>query len=184
MSLEKTLDALEEKYYGELEEDKDAIIPELEALHKETSEKGIEEFRTFSKAVLTRFGGVYQPYVFWVELREFMKASTNRQELFDIIHAFTESGFESEETKKMKPLLITYFSMEKEFELDKIQNLIVNKAHPDVQEYFRKLTSFVEKSYTSVKMYEEKFDMLMDLTPDFDLLRMPVIKLKEHLATL
>jgi len=184
MSLEKKLDALEDKYYGELEEDKDAIIPELEALHKEHSDKGIDEFRVFAKEVMTRFGGVYQPYIFWVELREYMKDSSNRMELFNIIQAFTESGFEVEETKKMKPLLITYFSMEKEFELDKIQNLIVEKAHVDVQEYFRKLTSFVEKSFTSVKMYEEKFDMLMDLTPDFDLLRMPVIKLKEHLATL
>ena len=49
MSLAKTLAQLEERYYDELEEDRNAVIAELSVLHVAALKKSIEEFRAFSK---------------------------------------------------------------------------------------------------------------------------------------
>jgi hypothetical protein len=48
-------------------------------------------------------------------------------------------------------------------------------------EYFKKVQTFVLKNKTSVDMYIEKFQMLKDGFPDFELLALPLIKLKEQL---
>lgn len=181
MSLEKTLEALEDRYYNELEEDRDAVIEELSPLHQAALEKGIKEFRKFAAAAMNICGGVYIPYLMWVELATFMEKQTNREHIFTLLQAFVDSGFEEDERKKMKSLLITYFAIEREFEVNKIITLIVEKAHPSVQEFFRKVQNFVAKNKTSVDMYIEKFQMLKDSYPDFDLLSLPLIKLKEHL---
>ena len=184
MSLAKTLSQLEERYYDELEEDRDAVIQELAVLHKEALSKGMPEFRKFSEEAMQVCGGVYIPYIMWVELARFINAEDNRERFFAITEAFVNSGFEEIERKKMKSLLITYFAIEREFEVNKITALIVDKAHPAVQEYFKKVHNFVVKNKTSVDMYTEKFQMLKDSFPDFDLLSMPLIKLKEHLRVL
>lgn len=184
MSLAKTLDQLEEKFYGEFEEDRDAVIEELAALHKEALAKGVAEFREFSTAAMEVCGGVYIPYIMWVELAIFVEQQDNRERFFAITEAFVNSGFEEDERKKMKSLLITYFAIEREFEVNKIMTLIVEKAHPAVQEYFKKVQNFVLKNKTSVDMYTEKFQMLKRSFPDFELLSMPLIKLKERLGVL
>lgn len=182
MSLEKDLDTLEDKYYGEFEEDRTAIVAELSALHKADLEANDRVFSDFSRTVITRFGGAFIPYIFWTELQEFAKDNSRRGNLMDTIRAFTESGFEEIEVKKMKPLLITYFTMEKEFEIDKLFTLVINKSHPSVGEYFQKWLNFVEKNKSSVEMYVEKFNLLKGMYPDFGLLATPVTKLKEKLA--
>ncbi|MEY3444481.1 MAG: hypothetical protein RLZZ519_2762, partial [Bacteroidota bacterium] len=105
----------------------------------------------------------------------------NRDQLFAIMQAFVDSGFEEEERKKMKSLLITYFAIEREFEVNKILTLIVEKSHPSVVEYFKKVQTFVLKNKTSVDMYIEKFQMLKEGFPNFELLALPLIKLKEQL---
>jgi hypothetical protein len=181
MSLAKTLEALEERYYDELEENRDAVIEELAPLHEAALKKGIEEFRKFSAEAVQICGGVYIPYVMWVELGQFIVHQNNRTQLFALIEAFVNSGFEEEERKKMKSLLITYFAIEREFEVNKILTLIVDKAHPAVQEFFRKVQNFVAKNKTSVDMYIEKFQMLKDNYPNFDHMSLPLIKLKEQL---
>ena len=81
-----------------------------------------------------------------------------------------------------RPLLITYFAMEREFEVNKLITLVVEKAHPSVIEYFKKVQNFVLKNKTSVDMYIEKFNMLKDYAPNFEMLRMPVSKLKEAIG--
>ena len=126
-------------------------------------------------------GGVYIPYVMWAELAQFIEHHNNREQLFGIMQAFVDSGFEEEERKKMKSMLITYFAIEREFEVNKILTLIVEKSHPSVVEYFKKVQTFVLKNKTSVDMYIEKFQMLKDGFPDFELLALPLIKLKEQL---
>lgn len=178
----ETIEALEERFFGDLEEDRDAVISELKGAHEAARAGGIEQFRKFSGDLLDRFGGIYIPYVFWVELGEYLNDAENRTRLFEIIKVFSESSFEEEETRKMKPLLITYFSLEKEFELDKIRSLIVDKTHPAVQEYFKKLLDFAEKNATSTEMYVEKFKIIHHLYPDFEMLKMPVVKIKEMLS--
>jgi hypothetical protein len=181
MSLAKTLAQLEERYYDELEEDREVVITELAVLHQEALQKGIAEFRTFAAEAMQVCGGVYIPYIMWVELAQFIGDQGNREQMFGIIDAFVNSGFEEEEKKKMKSLIITYFAIEREFEVNKIFTLIIEKAHPAVQEFFRKAQTFVAKNKTSVDMYIEKFNMLKKGYPDFELLALPLIKLKEQL---
>lgn len=182
MSVVKELDKLEEKYDIDEPASKEELIGKLVEMHNSYAEKGADKFSEFASAVLEYFAGTYIPYVFWVELARYMDDESARNSLYACIDAFSNSGFETAERKKMKPLLITYFAMEKEFETDKIQTLIIEKAHPDVQEYFRKITNFVEKNKTSVDMYVEKFEMLRTYQPDFDLLKVPLLKLKERLG--
>jgi hypothetical protein len=181
MSLAKTLAQLEERYYDELDEDRAAVIQELSALHKAALDKGIPEFRKFAAEAMQICGGIYIPYIMWVELSQFIDHHDNRDQFFSIMKAFVDSGFEEEERKKMKSLLITYIAIEREFEVNKILTLIVEKAHPSVLEYFKKVQTFVLKNKTSVDMYIEKFVMLKDGFPDFDLLALPLIKLKDQI---
>lgn len=179
--MEDVLNELEDKFYGELEEDREAIIAALEPIHKESLAKGIAAFREFEEEVILRFGGAYLPYVFWVELSIFMDSGDNRKYLAEILDAFVSSDFDEADTRRMKSLLITYMALEKEFEIDKIEGTIIAKSHPKVVEYFAKVKGFVEKNKASVDMYLEKFRMLRNHYPDFELLRMPLVRLKEQI---
>jgi hypothetical protein len=181
MIMEDVLNELEDKYYGEFEESREAIIAELEPIHRETLSKGLDAFREFEEEVIHRFGGAYLPYVFWVELSQFMDKPETRKQLADILECFVNSDFDEEDTRRMKSLLIIYLALEKEFEVDKIEGTIIAKSHPKVIEFFGKVKGFVEKNKASVDMYLEKFRMLRNHYPDFDLLRLPLIRLKEQL---
>ena len=181
MSLAKTLDALDEKYYDDPDAHRDETIEAFSELHEQSLMEGMEGFRKFAEAAVGRCGGVYIPYIMWTELATFIEEPEERKYIYGIVQAFVNSDFEEPERKRMKSLLITYFAMEREFEVNKVMTLIVEKAHQEVQEYFRKVQNFVGKNKTSVGMYVEKFNMLKEYAPNFDLLRMPVSKLKEHL---
>ena len=100
MSLAKTLAQLEERYYDKLEEDRDAVIKELAVLHQDALKKGIAEFRTFSAEAMQVCGGVYIPYIMWVELAQFIGDQGSREQLFGILAAFVNSDFEEEENQK------------------------------------------------------------------------------------
>lgn len=184
MSLEELIEQLEEKYYGDWEEDRGPVIEVLLPIQREALESGIDAFRGFADMVMDICGGIYIPYIMWVELAWYLDNLEERDRIFTTIESFVNSGFEEIERKKMKSLLITYFAIEREFEVNKVKVLIVEKAHPTVQEYFRKVQNFVAKNKTSVDNYLEKFQMIKSIDPDFSLLRMPVIKLKEHLTAL
>ena len=182
MSLESTLDQLEDKFYGEYEEDRAAILKEITALHKEQMQEEGYNFQTFSAEIAPRFGGIYIPYLFWEGLNYFFSAPEYRIVLSQIIADFADSNFEEEERKLIKPLLVTYFNTEKEFELDKLHTRVIEKAHPSVQEYFESLTEFVTKNKSSVEMYVDKFDLVKNFFPNFELMALPLVKLKERLA--
>jgi hypothetical protein len=170
---------IEEKAGADLDENRDQVLADLKSLCLDMKNKGEDDYRMFRNQVMDVAGGVYIPYIFWMELSLFFKNTNHRTVLFDVIKAFCNSAFEDEEKKKMKPLLITYFANEKEFEMDKIQGLIVDKAHPSIREYFQKITSFVTKNKNSTGTYLEKFRILMEDYPDFELLNLPVSKLKD-----
>ncbi len=180
MSLKETLDQLDELYYDE-EASREQVIEVLSEWHEQSLSEGLEEFRSFSDQARGHCGGVYIPFLLWTELSNFLDSPDDRSHIFSLVKAFVDSDFEDVEKKRMKALLITYYAMEREFELSKVQNLIVEKSHPTVQEFFRKVRNFVNKNKTSVEMYIEKFKMLHEYAPSFDLLRMPISKLKEHL---
>lgn len=179
MNLSKVLDGLEDKFYGEWEEDKEQLFEELNTIHREVL-KDKDEFSRFIVQIYDRFGGCYIPFVFWSKMSQYMEEPEQRTYLFELTRAFTNSDFDEAEQKKMKPLLITYFAREKQFELDKIQTLVVEKAHPSVKEYFYKLFNFVSKNERATAMYCEKFEILKNIYPDFKMMSLPITQLKEQ----
>lgn len=182
MDMVKELERLEDLFYGEWEENKDSLVKELLALHLEFGADN-DTFNRFLVQTGSRFGGTYIPYLFWDKLAYYFDVPEERTYLFNLLQVFTESNFEDEEQKKMKPLLVTYFAKEKPFELNKIRAMIIEKAHPQVKEYFLKLLSFVEKNQKATNMYCEKFMMIKDIHPNFELLGLPITQLREKVGS-
>lgn len=178
MDIVKELEQLEDKYYGEWEEDKAALMEALEPMHKELLSES-ESFNRFLVQTAERFGGAYIPHLFWQKLSDFLKTPEERTYLQELIRVFAESNFEEEEQKKLKPLLVVYFAKEKEFEHAKMQTMYFDKAHPEVKEYFMRLLNFTQKNQKATEMYVEKFDLLQSIFPDFDLLSLPITQLRE-----
>ena len=180
MDLKEYLDQLEDKYEGEWAENRDEIIEALTEAHKQAAEADEESFNNFTMQTASRYGGVYIPHLFWSHLNRFFDNPDNRIYIQSLIRHFADSDFEDEELHKMKPLLITYFSNEKPFELDKLWAVVIEKTHPLVKEYFEKLMAFVEKNRASTNLYIEKFKLLRTLHPDFETFALPVTELKER----
>lgn len=180
MDLAKELDKLEDSYYGEWEENKEPLVAALKELHL-VARKDESGFNRFLVLTADRFGGAYIPYLFWDKLSDFLSVPEERTFLQQLLKAFVNSGFDEVTQKMMKPLVVVYLAKEKRFELDKIRAIHIDKAHPEVREYFQKLSSFVEKNQKSTEMYCEKFAMLTNIHPDFKLLSMPITQLKERM---
>lgn len=169
---------LEEKYQdAEPDEQRAELIAELMKLYEQLEDE--DTFNRFIVQASRTFGGILIPYLFWDKLSAFYESPEERIYLQQLIKYFANSNFYDEEQKMMKSLLVVYFAKEKEFELDKARSLIIDKAHQTVREYFYKLISFVEKNQKSTKMYLDKFDILKDIEPNFELLSLPLTDLKE-----
>lgn len=179
MDLVKQLDALEAQFYGEWEEERAPLVAAIQPLHVE-SEFDEDSRNAFTLRVMNRFGGAYIPYLFWRSLGRFMDdANSERGYIQEILKAFALSNFEEVEQQKMKSLLVTYFSLEKGFELNKIEAKYLTKVHPDVTAYFSHLREFTEKNTSSTEMYQEKFELVKEVFPDFDILSRPITQLRE-----
>lgn len=179
MDLAEALDQLEAFYMDDPDENKAAVIGQLYSIH-EAWRDDTDSLNEFVLRVISRCDGVYIPYVFWAKLNAFLKNQDERIYLYEIIKAFASSSFEEAEQMMMKPLLITYFSQEKEFEIHKLQSLIFDKAHHTVRDYFNKLVAFVQKNEASRKMYREKFELCGNRMPDFELFSLPITQLREE----
>lgn len=180
MDIAKLLDDLEEKFEDQDPDDVRAeIVKELTEIHLEAGEAE-DTFNRFIVQVSDRFGGIYIPYIFWDKLSEFLELPEQRAYLFQIFKSFANSNFYEEEQKRMKPLIITYFAKERTFEVDKLKVLVFDKAHPTVKEYFYKLYNFVGKNKRSTDMYCDKFDLLKNIHPNFDLMSLPITQLKDR----
>ncbi|MEO0473334.1 MAG: hypothetical protein AAF206_27225 [Bacteroidota bacterium] len=180
MDIVKELEQLEDKFYGEWEEDKGNLSAALLSLHISIDDP--DEFNRFLVQSADRFGGAYIPYLFWSKLSTFINDNPDaRIYIQQLLKAFVDSNFDDDEQRRMKPLVVTYLAREKDFEIDKIWTKTVDKAHPSVQEYFQKLRNFVNKNQKATEMYCEKFMLLKDSNPDFDLLGLPITQLRERL---
>lgn len=182
MELRTQLSALEQKFYNELGENKDLILEVLKKMYNNFKENDQETLKVFKAIIPDFFGGVYIPFIFWEELAEFYNNNDeNRESLNKIIEQFASSNFEESETRKMRQLLIAYFAVESRFQVDKMIHTIVHNAHPDIQKYFEKIIDFIDTKPNAVGMYQEKFSLIAERYPDFDLLRLPLAKLKAQL---
>ncbi|MDX1906881.1 MAG: hypothetical protein SF053_07580 [Bacteroidia bacterium] len=180
MDLIKELDTLEDLYYGEWEEDKPTLINALIDLHINLAADS-DTFNRFLMQTAERFGGAYIPYLFWDKLAAFLQNPYERTWLQELINKFVFSAFDDEEQHMMKPMLVVYIARERRFELDKIHALYLEKSHPQVQEYFTKLIQFVDRNQKATEMYCDKFDLLKDMMPNFDLLNLPITQLRDKL---
>lgn len=177
MDLVKNLEKLEDKFYTAPEENKEEIVKGLLELH--LSIEDVDTLNRFAVQASERFGGIYIPYLFWDKLAAFLESDDERFFLQDLLKAFSNSNFDDDEQRKMKPLIITYFAHEKEFEVNKLKSLMIDKTHPTVKEYFYSLIQFVEKNKRSTQMYKDKFELLRQAVPDFQLMAMPITQLKD-----
>lgn len=182
MDILEELNKIEEKYAESIEESRNEAVGEIAELHQQVAEETPDEVDRFIIMSADVLGAIYLPHLFWYKLGEYYDGNQDsRMFLQELIKIFTESNFEEEEQRRIKSLLIAYMAKEKEFELDKIRTIIVDKAHYAVKDYFYKLFQFVEKNKKATEMYCEKFALLKDYQPNFELLAMPVTKLKEML---
>ncbi|MEM6632158.1 MAG: hypothetical protein AAF694_20950 [Bacteroidota bacterium] len=182
MDIQKELDKLEDSYkMEEWEDKKEEIIAALFELHMKaaTEEEVLNRFTVLSAE---RFGGIYIPYLFWVKLSDFLEYELDRSYLYNLLTAFSNSDFGEDEQRLLKPLVIVYFSREKEFEINKFFTLAMDDVHPNVKEYFQKLYKFRERNARSTKMYCDKFELLRELQPDFSLMNTPLSELKEKVG--
>ncbi|MEO1216239.1 MAG: hypothetical protein AAFY45_22055 [Bacteroidota bacterium] len=180
MDIVKELEKLEDKYYGEWEEDKGPLIEEMTKLHMSVGEDE-DSFNRFLVQTAERFGGSYIPYLFWDKLSYFIDTPEERYYIQELIKAFANSNFDDDEQRMLKPLLVTYFAKEKVFEINKLRAMLIDKAHPEVREYFMNLLNFIEKNQKATEMYCEKFELLKTVHPDFSLLRLPISELREKI---
>lgn len=175
----KELDKLEDQFYGDWEEERSKLVAALKPMH-EAADADDDERNAFALRTMNRFGGAFIPYLFWKSLKRFVEnPNDERPYIQEIIKSFADSNFEEEEQQKMKSLLVTYFSLEKDFELNKVDSLYLSKMHPSVQEYFHHLRDFTDKNASSTEMYQEKFNLVKDIYPDFDVLSQPITQLRE-----
>ena len=180
MSLLEQLETINSFYLEHEEDKKEEVIQALKKVHVSLL-KSPDELQEFYEQGKTICGGIYIPYLFWMELSKFMDHPNNSTLLFELIKAFAESNFDEEEQNNMKPLLSVYFKIERPFNVDKIKAYIVDKAHPQVRFYMRSILQFVESDAKAIDVYREKLALLKKYFPNFETLKMPLSQLKEEL---
>ncbi len=178
--LEESLDQIEAQYAES--EDADAAIESLSALHRSLLDDP-ELLETFRLNALTACSGHYLPHLLWVALSQFdTEPEAQRKKIFEVCKALADSDFDDRLQAAMKPLMVVYFSKEKEFEIDRVHSRVVDGSHPKVKEWFDKSIGFVQKNSHSAQAYVHKFNLLKGRFPDFDRFNMPVARLEEELA--
>lgn len=181
MSFQAKLDALDQAWQTAEGENRDETLAALVALHRDIIKAGGTDVPAFSLAARFTCGGLYIPYLFWIALEGFIKGKDTRHELQELLRAFAESDFDPAEQSLMKPLIVTYFLKEKEFEIDRVKAHIVDTAHPAVREYFLKLIAFPEANKSSARLYSQKFHLLGAYFPNFNLYNLPLAEIEEKL---
>jgi hypothetical protein len=178
------LQSLDEAYRAAEGENRAEIEAQLMALHQQTFSDP-EAYAYFTALAPSIAGGMYIPYLFWIGLNYFLDDTENddlRQLLFALLQQFTESDFEENDQRNLKPLLIVYLAAEKEFERDRIKAHIFDKAHPQVRDYYMKALYFATEKPTTRDTFREKYLLLRSYFPDFAQLHLPVTQLREALG--
>jgi hypothetical protein len=181
MTFESKLAPIEKAYQDADGENRGETALALVALHKDLLRNGKDELPAFAKAACVACGGIYIPYLFWIALEGFLKDRVDRTEVQALLKAFAEGNFEQEDQALMKPLIVVYFSKEKEFELDRVRARLVEPAHPSVKEYLTKLLAFPGVNKAATKTFREKFALIGGYFPNFDLYNQTVGDIEERL---
>lgn len=181
MAYADQLEKLTDAFYEAEGENREEMIAQLQQLHQEALSAGEETYAVFRTEAAKAIGGAYLPHLVWVELAKLVNGSPDRPALLALFNAFSDSDFEEPTQFEMKPLVTTYFALESDFEVGRFRALVRAKAHPTVQEWYDKHLNFQETAPAAVSAYRQKFFLLKDRFPDFELYGLPVQELEEQL---
>lgn len=183
MTFEEQLEAIENAYFDADEENRDDVIDALKTIHKQVLKLKPDDALEYKRELAGACGGLMIPYLFWFELIRFLDQADNSELIQELLAKFATSNFEELEQKYLKPLVAIYFSKETEFQLDKFDSRVVNTAHPEVQQYFRRLLKFVHSTnQASLDAYQQKLSLLKPYYPDFEMFNQPISRLREELG--
>lgn len=179
--LEEHLAVIEEAWMEDEEERREAVLDALRQIHLEAM-RDAGKLAEFNRRAPDLCGGLFIPYLFWTELVRFLDGAGDRQALYDLIAAFARSNFDEEDQMKIKPLLAVYFQKERDFEVNRVKNDVISKAHPEVRRFLNGLTTFHEQNASTARAYYEKLLLLKGYYPDFEQFNKPTQQLKAELA--
>lgn len=166
--------------------DPQTLVAELEALHEELMQASDDETRAdFEREVLHIANGIYLPHIFWMYLAPFLdkaQRETYRPFLEYILQVYAQLPCSSFVDKRMRPLLYVYLTEEAPFYVDKLNAFLGKYAHPDKQALFQEVRAFIQRNPNTVRIFREKFRLLKDYVPDFDMLAMPLPTLRTSLG--
>jgi len=183
MNLELELQNIYDKYLASEGEDKAGAIQALKMIHVPLLRGNPEVLSEFIFDAIRICGGTYIPFIFWMELIKLLEGRPDRELIYEIIQEFVNSDFDETECVRMKPLLIIYFTVETQFQVDKIKAYIVAKSHPSVIQYFQQYVyRAIEKTPKVVEAYRQKLWRLKGYYPNFEMLDMPTSLLEQKLS--
>lgn len=164
----------------------ETLVAQLEALHEELIQAGDDEARAdFEREVLRVADGIYLPHIFWTYLGPFLdrtQRETYRPFLEYILQVYAQLPASTFVDRRMRPLLYVYLTEEAPFYIDKLDAFLGKYAHPEKLALFQEVRAFIQKNPNTVRIFREKFALLKDYVPDFEMLAMPLPTLRASLG--
>lgn len=158
------------------------LIARLEALHEEVSQD--DQLRAeFEREVLRVADGVYLPHMFWIYLGGFLQdKEAYRPFLEYILQVYVQLPPSPFVDKRMRPLLTVYFSEESSFYIDRFEDFVKRYARPEKQNLPTEIRRYIQKNPTTVRIFREKFALLKDYAPNFEMFSMALPHLRLALS--
>ncbi|MCX8112071.1 MAG: hypothetical protein N3E49_02575 [Bacteroidia bacterium] len=157
------------------------LIARLEALHEEVS--GDENARLeFEREVLKVADGLYLPHIFWIYLGAFLEdKETYRPFIEYILQVYAQLPPSPFLEKRMRPLLCVYFTEEAPFHIHKLEASLKRYARPEKQTLFSDIQNFIKRNPTTVQIFRQKFSLLKQYLPNFEMFSMALPQLRAAL---
>lgn len=158
------------------------VIAKLEALHEEVSDD--DDLRAeFEREVLKVAQGIYIPHILWIYLSAFLEdRETYRPFLEYILQFYAQQPLNPFVDKRIRPLLCIYLSEESTFYIDRLKALLERYALPEKREFFDEVQAYIRRNPTTVRIFRDKFRLLKDYFPSFDLFSLPLPHLRQQLS--
>ncbi|MCS7297933.1 MAG: hypothetical protein RMK19_05635 [Bacteroidia bacterium] len=157
------------------------LIARLEALHEKVysdEEQRIE----FERDVIKVANGIYIPHIFWIYLSAFIgDKDAYRPFLEYILQVYAQFPPHPLVDKRMRILLCVYFQEESRFYLDKLEDYLRKRSHPEKYKLIKDAQEFTNRNPRTSDIFRQKFYLLRDYSPNFELISTPLPHLRETL---
>lgn len=160
----------------------EAIIAQLEALHESILEDN-EARSEFEREVLKVADGLYLPHIFWIYLAAFLgDKEVYRPFLEYVLQVYAQLPPSPFVDKRIRPLLCVYFTNETPFYTDKLEAFLHRYAHPEKRSLVQDIRSYIQRNPSTVRIFQQKFALLKDYLPNFEMFSMPLTELRASLG--